>query len=88
MWSTERAPDTADLVSQTDEAVRLAAALAELPDAQREAISLAYFDGLSHAEIATRLDVPVGTVKGRIRLALDRLRELAPGYALDREPNA
>lgn len=86
VWSAEQAPDTADLVSQTDEAVRLAAALAELPDAQREAISLAYFDGLSHAEIATRLDVPVGTVKGRIRLALDRLRDLASEYALDAGP--
>jgi RNA polymerase sigma-70 factor (ECF subfamily) len=62
--------------------------MAELPDAQREALVLAYFEGLSHSEIASRLDLPVGTVKGRIRLALDRLRELAPDYALGRGAEA
>ncbi len=88
VWTTEQAPDTADLVSQADEATRVAAAMAELPDAQREALSLAYFDGLSHTEIAQRLEVPVGTVKGRIRLALDRLRAIAPEYALGTEAEA
>jgi RNA polymerase sigma-70 factor (ECF subfamily) len=86
--STEQTPDTADLVAQADEASRVAAAMAELPDAQREALVLAYFEGLSHSEIASRLDLPVGTVKGRIRLALDRLRELAPDYALGRGAEA
>lgn len=85
---TEQAPDTADLVSRADEAIRLGAALAELPDAQREALTLAYFDGLSHTEIAERLDLPVGTVKGRIRLALDRLRAIAPDHALGAEAEA
>ena len=88
MWTTEQAPDTADIVSEGDEAIRVAAAMGELPDAQRDAISLAYFDGLSHAEIAERLDVPIGTVKGRIRLALDRLRAIAPDYALGSEAEA
>lgn len=88
VWSVDESPDTADVVSSADEATRVAAALAELPDAQREALSLAYFDGLSHTEIAERLQVPVGTVKGRIRLALDRLRVLAPKYALDAEADA
>ena len=87
IWSTDEAPDTAQLVSASDDAVRVAAAMAELPEAQREALSLAYFDELSHTEIAQRLDVPVGTVKGRIRLALDRLRVLAPKYALETEAN-
>ena len=87
IWSGDEAADTAELVAGADEAIRVAAAMAELPDAQREALSLAYFDGLSHTEIAERLQVPVGTVKGRIRLALDRLRALAPKYALDAEAN-
>lgn len=88
IWSADESPDTADLVSAADDAARVAAAMAELPDAQREALSLAYFDGLSHAEIAERLRLPVGTVKGRIRLALDRLRAIAPRYALEAETEA
>lgn len=88
VWSADESPDTADVVSSADEAARVAAALAELPDAQREALSLAYFDGLSHSEIAERLSVPVGTVKGRIRLALERLRAVAPKYALEAEAEA
>ena len=85
VWATEQAPDTADLLSRADEAIRVGAAMAELPSAQREALTLAYFDGLSHAEIAERLDLPIGTVKGRIRLALDRLRAIAHDYALGPE---
>jgi RNA polymerase sigma-70 factor (ECF subfamily) len=88
VWTTELSPDAADLVAAADEAGRLAEAMAELPDAQREAVSLAYFDGLSHTEIAGRLGIPVGTVKGRMRLALDRLRVVAPDYALGREMEA
>ena len=48
--------------------------LSELPVEQREVIELAYFGGLSPGEIATRVNVPLGTVKGRSRLALARLR--------------
>ena len=84
-WAMGTEPDAAALTASAETAERVAAALAELPRPQLEAVSLAYFDGLSHAEIAARLDVPLGTVKGRIRLGLDRLRELAPTYALESE---
>ena len=49
-------------------------AMNSLPPEQKQAIELAYFGGLSHTEIATQVAAPVGTVKGRIRLGLDRLR--------------
>jgi RNA polymerase sigma-70 factor (ECF subfamily) len=83
--TSESSPDAADLVGAAETSHRVAEALAELPRLQREAVVLAYFHGLSHSEIAERLDVPLGTVKGRMRLALDRLRDLAPNYALDAE---
>lgn len=68
------APDPAQLVERGDEARRLIEALAQLPDDQRRVITLGYFEGLSQSQIADRLDLPLGTVKGRARLALDRLR--------------
>lgn len=48
--------------------------IAELPAPQKEAVFLAYFGDMSHSEIATHADAPLGTVKGRIRLGLQRLR--------------
>jgi RNA polymerase sigma-70 factor (ECF subfamily) len=55
------------------------AALAALPTEQREAVELAYFRGLTHAEIARMLEIPMGTVKTRLRLAIGKLRTaLAP----------
>jgi len=49
-------------------------ALSELPDAQRQALALAYYEGLSHTEIAERLSEPVGTIKTRIKLGMSKLR--------------
>ena len=50
--------------------------LSRLSGEQREVIELAYYDGLSHAEIAAELSIPLGTVKSRLRGAIKRLREL------------
>jgi RNA polymerase sigma-70 factor (ECF subfamily) len=49
-------------------------ALSELPAEQRQTIELAYYGGYSQSEIATAMEVPLGTVKGRVRIALDKLR--------------
>ena len=88
IWETDEAPGAGDVVAAADTSRRVAAALAELPQEQREVLTLAYFQGLSHSEIAGQLGIPLGTVKGRVRLALDRLRALAPRYALDLERGA
>jgi RNA polymerase sigma-70 factor (ECF subfamily) len=50
-------------------------ALNTLPDDQRRAVELAYFSGMTHAELAAHLNQPLGTVKSRLRLALDKLRD-------------
>jgi RNA polymerase sigma-70 factor (ECF subfamily) len=57
-------------------------ALSQLPSEQSKVIQLAYFGGFSQSEIAGMLDVPLGTVKGRMRLGLEKVRgELAEGLA-------
>ena len=60
----------------------IADALGELPCAQRQAIELAYFGGMSHQEIATKLDRPLGTIKTRVRLGLQKLGSLLAARGL------
>jgi RNA polymerase sigma-70 factor, ECF subfamily len=61
-------------VERREESRRVRGALDELPADQRQVIELAYFGGLSHSQIAEMLDLPPGTVKGRMRLGLNKLR--------------
>jgi RNA polymerase sigma-70 factor (ECF subfamily) len=63
--------------TQTDQELRIAVgnAITALPSAQQQAIELAYYEGLSHMEIAARLNQPLGTVKTRIKLGMSKLRE-------------
>ena len=68
------APERTDLeVEQREQAQEVRTALEALPSEQRRVIELAYFDGLTHTQIASLLDTPVGTVKGRMRLGLTKL---------------
>ncbi len=82
---TGSAPDPADLIAVADESQRVAEAMAELPEDQLAVLRLSYFDGLSHSEIAQVIGIPLGTVKGRMRLALERLRSLSETYDLQAE---
>ncbi len=69
-----RTEDQVIALQESDQALRL---VAELPPDQREVIDLAYFAGYSQTEIAARVGIPLGTVKGRARLGLLKLREAA-----------
>jgi RNA polymerase sigma-70 factor (ECF subfamily) len=60
--------------ARREDAAEVRSALATLPEEQSKAIELAYFGGFSHSEIAVMLEMPIGTVKGRIRLGLEKLR--------------
>lgn len=66
--------DVSESVIRRDECDRLQATVAMLPDVQAEVITLAFYGQLSHTEIAAQLCLPPGTVKGRMRLGLHKLR--------------
>jgi len=62
--------------AESETKLTMNSALANLPEAQRKVLVLAYFDGLSQSEIADRLKEPLGTVKTRMRSGIQRLRDL------------
>ncbi|MHB8618288.1 MAG: RNA polymerase sigma factor [Chloroflexota bacterium] len=75
-----RSPAEEVITSLSASAVR--ESLRELPAEQREALVLAYYGGLSHTELSAKLDVPLGTVKSRVRRGLLTLRDRVSGEAL------
>ena len=70
------APDSFQALSARQNEARIANALAQLPEEQRAVMRLAFFDDKAHGAIAEELKLPLGTVKSRIRLAMDKLRAL------------
>jgi RNA polymerase sigma-70 factor (ECF subfamily) len=73
---------TEDEAMRNETATEIKGALGELPGEQSKVIELAYFGGFSQSEISRMLGVPLGTVKGRMRLGLEKIRgELAEGLA-------
>jgi RNA polymerase sigma-70 factor (ECF subfamily) len=73
-WGPEAEPDQEDVLTLQQESERLTQALDQLPEKQRDLIRKAYFGDLSHSEIAEQTGLPLGTIKSRIRLALEKLR--------------
>jgi RNA polymerase sigma-70 factor (ECF subfamily) len=65
-------------LDRSQEREKVARALAELPPDQRQVIELAYFEGMSQTQIAQRLGEPLGTVKTRMRLGMNKLRQALP----------
>lgn len=74
-WGPEEEPDQQAVMELAEDTRRLGDAIARLPEKQRELIEKAYFGELTHSEIASETGLPLGTIKSRIRLALDRLRQ-------------
>lgn len=74
-WGPEPEPDQAEVLEAQQDTERLGSALAQLPEKQRALIERAFYGDLSHSEIAAETGLPLGTIKSRIRLALERLRQ-------------
>jgi RNA polymerase sigma-70 factor (ECF subfamily) len=84
-WAEDEEPDLVDpagVEEQVDLALRSAAvrqAISQLPNEQRSTLALAYFQGMTHQEIAETTGEPLGTIKTRIRLGMLKLRQLLEG---------
>ena len=72
----DQAPSVLEQVTARLDREQLHALVARLPAEQRRTIAMAYFEGLSHSEIADATGIPLGTVKSRVRLGMQRLRDL------------
>ena len=72
---TETYPTPFELASLTQRSQYVRAALAQLPEKQRQVLEMAYYDGFSQAEIAKQLDIPLGTIKTWARQGLLKLRQ-------------
>jgi RNA polymerase sigma-70 factor (ECF subfamily) len=70
----DTAPDAEEQFASSAQQARLRTAMHRLPHEQAQVVQLCYFDDKSHAEVASELGIPLGTVKGRLRLVLGRLR--------------
>jgi RNA polymerase sigma-70 factor (ECF subfamily) len=76
----QEAPELTDVeAARREEAREVRAALQSLPGEQSRVIELAYYGGFTHTQIAEMLDMPVGTVKGRMRLGLEKMRRELTG---------
>ena len=73
-WAVTVEPDQADVIALRQDCARLADALRDLPPKQRDVIERAYFGDLTHGEIAAKTGLSLGTIKSRLRLALEKLR--------------
>jgi RNA polymerase sigma factor (sigma-70 family) len=74
-WGPESEPEATDILTLQQETEQLRLAMSTLPDQQKELLQKAYFGDLSHSEIAAETGLPLGTIKSRLRLALNKLRQ-------------
>src|SRR5262245_25299954 len=79
---TDPDPDPAEVVWLDDRRAAVQAAMADLPPPQQQAVRMAFYEELSHQEVASALDLPLGTAKTRIRAGLQKLRHNLAAVAI------
>lgn len=81
-WGPEAGPEQLEVVALQQDSAKLARAMQDLPAKQRDLIERAFYGDLTHKEIADQTGLPLGTIKSRIRLAIERLRHSMGAQAL------